>query len=250
VLLDVGHGTACAVRGPGLPALVVDAGSRDRPRVSGEALGPLLARWDPGRLGVVVTHTDLDHVASIPWLVSRRPPDWTAGAVPAHPGAREPHASARLEPGVGSVALRVGRDLELRLARGRVEPGNEGSLAVDLRSPTARIVLLGDAEGPGLAATLRTGLAEGPADLLLLPHHGSDTPLLGALLEHLTPRRAWVSAGAEPAIARELDRRGVLWARTGAEGAADRDGECYLRFRDRPGGSFPSSGEPEPTRAR
>ena len=47
--LDVGHGTAIALRGPGVPALVFDAGSRDRRSVYEEALAPLLARMRKDR---------------------------------------------------------------------------------------------------------------------------------------------------------------------------------------------------------
>jgi len=252
VLLDVGHGTACAVRAPGLPALVVDAGSRDRPRVASEALGPLLAAWDPGSLAIVVTHDDLDHAACIPWLRSRRPTDWEVCAVSARPDERQPHGSGAVVPGAGAVLLRDSRTLRVRIVRGRVDPGNEGSLGVELSTPRTRAVLLGDAEGPGLAAMLRDGLAPGPVDLLLAPHHGSDTPWLGGLLEHLQPELVWISAAGTPPIARELDRRGVRWRSTGvppgSSGAADGlerpESERGLLFGERPGGSFPSSGGP------
>ena len=47
--LDVGHGSSFVLRAPGLPALVFDAGSRDRPEIYSEALAPLLAAWEVRR---------------------------------------------------------------------------------------------------------------------------------------------------------------------------------------------------------
>jgi hypothetical protein len=79
--------------------------------------------------------------------------------------------------------------------------------------------------------------------LLLLPHHGSDTPWLGPLLDRLAPLDLWVSAGAEPAVARELARRHLALRRTGAPGPA---GARSLRFEAPGGGPFPSPGRVRP----
>ena len=63
--LDVGHGTAVVIRAPGEPCLVFDAGSRDRPRLASEALGPCLARWEVRRPRVVLSHDHADHRSAL-----------------------------------------------------------------------------------------------------------------------------------------------------------------------------------------
>ena len=90
---------------------------------------------------------------------------------------------------------------------------------------------------------IRDSLPEGPVSLLLLPHHGSDTPLLGPLLDHFAPERVWVSAGAEPAVARELARRHLPLRRTGHSGPG---GARSLRFVAPGGGPFSSPGRASP----
>ena len=223
LLLDVGHGTCALVRAPGLGTVVLDAGSRDRPRLVSEALGPLLARWDPGRLGVVISHRHADHTSALGWLLDRYPPTWVGGAISAQWGARFAHRGWAVDPAAGRADLHHG-DLTLSLLRGLEAPGNEGSRGLWVSAAGATVVLLGDAEGPGLGALLGGGLPRGPVDLLLLPHHGSDTDLLVPLVRHLEPARIWVSAGSRPPVAAELDRRGLCWNRTGLEGA------CFLHF--------------------
>ena len=79
-------------------------------------------------------------------------------------------------------------------------------------------MLCGDAEERGLERMLAAGLLDGPLDLLLFPHHGSDSPWLGRLLEAGRPGRVWISAAGEPPVAAELERRGLDWACTGLAG--------------------------------
>jgi ComEC/Rec2-related protein len=227
VLLDVGNGTAIAARAPGLPALVADAGSRDRPRVASEALAPLLAHWDPGRVWAFLSHEHRDHAAALEWLLERHRPALYGGALPARLGERLAHGAEALDVGAGSLCLHPTSEIEVSLARGLAAPGNEGSRLLELRTPAARLLLFGDAEAEGLEALLQTGPPSGPVDRLLLPHHGSDSPYLGALLERWPAKRLWVSASGEVEVAGELDRRGLRWEQTGLGGRA---GARSLRF--------------------
>jgi beta-lactamase superfamily II metal-dependent hydrolase len=80
------------------------------------------------------------------------------------------------------------------------------------------LLLCGDAEAEGLSRMLRLLPPQGPLDLLLLPHHGSDSPWLVPLLQRCRPREVWISAAARPAVAAELDRRGATWRWTGRDG--------------------------------
>ena len=220
-LLDVGHGTALAARGPGLGTLVFDAGSRDRRGIARRALGPWLARAEATNPTVVLSHADRDHASALDWLVERYPPRAWLGALPAPLNERLPHRCERLDLDPTGALTRNRGPFELRLARGLGEAGNEGSRALVLDFPGGRAVLLGDAEGEGLAHLLELGLGDprtGPTDLLLAPHHGSETHLLGPLIEQVRPSLVWISASAPPPIGPELDRRSIPWAVTRRDG--------------------------------
>ena len=220
--LDVGHGTAVALRAPGLEALVFDAGSRDRAAVASEALLPLLARWDVARVTVVLSHRDRDHASGLARLLERFPVRSALGAEPAQGLVRWPHDVPRLDLFPGRLALPAPCPaLGLALLRGAHGEGNEGSRALELVWRGQRLLLLGDAEGDGLAGL---PLAPGALRLLLAPHHGSDAPALGGLLERCPPAEVWISGAERPPIGSELDRRELVWRWTG------RDGPLALRL--------------------
>ncbi len=216
--LDVGSGTAALLRAPGGAVWIFDAGSRDRPEVDREALGPLLRAWEVSRVGVILSHPDRDHDGALGWLLERYPPRVWAGALPAHLAERLPHTTLRIDVAQGRVKMPElepgGRALEMELARGLDTEGNEGSRSLEIVWGGERIVLCGDAEAEGLAAWLRDRPSRGPARMLLFPHHGSDTDYLGPLLDSVRPAEIWISASGTPGVARELDRRGLAWRST------------------------------------
>jgi competence protein ComEC len=219
--MDVGHGTAVVLRGPGVPCAVFDAGSRDRPRVAQEALQPLLARWEVARPWVVLSHPDRDHAAALGWLVERHPPELWAGALPAPLDERLPHTCTRLDLDRGRVLLTgpAPAGLRLELWRGLPEGlGNEGSRTLVASLGSEKVLLCGDAELGGLEAQLGPDGLRGPFRLVLLPHHGSQTPLLGRFLGAVRTVEAWVSSAAEPPVAREIARRGLTLRCTALEG--------------------------------
>jgi competence protein ComEC len=219
VALDVGHGTCVLVRAPGEPCWIFDAGSRDRPRVAREALAPILAAWEAREPAVVVSHTDVDHTSALPWLAQRYRPRLWAGALPESVAGHLPHGTPTLDLARGHLKLPAGPGARFTLLRGGPWRGNEGSRSLAVELAGRRILLSGDAEAAGLAELLDRGELPGaPLELLLLPHHGSDTALLGSLLETTRTRRVWVSVSAPPAVAGELERRGLEWAWTGRDG--------------------------------
>jgi competence protein ComEC len=212
--LDVGHGSAFVLRAPGLPALLFDAGSRNRREVYEEALAPLLARWEVARPWIVLSHGDADHLTAFPRLVERYPPELWVGDVPPDLAARLPHDVRLVDSGGGTLAIpRTARaaPLALRLLRASADPGNEGSRSLEVAWGSERLILFGDAEADGLEALLRGGSIEGPFRLVVLPHHGSESALLGDLLDATRPAEAWVSSSELPPAAGELARRGISW---------------------------------------
>ena len=211
--LDVGHGTCVVFRAPGSRAWIFDAGSRDRAHLTSAALFPLLRSWGNPPVVLVCSHRDADHARALPRTASRYPPELWLGAIP----RGHELSCGHLDVKTGALHLRDG-PLHLELHRGIDQLGNEGSRTLVIHYADSRVVLSGDAEGDGLDLMLHQGELAEQTDLLLAPHHGSDSPWLGALLELLSPSEVWVSAGALPAIGPELDRRGLSWRSTAAHG--------------------------------
>ncbi len=236
--LDVGHGTCCIVRAPGLGTWVFDAGSRDRTEVARAALAPALRAWDVGRIGVVLSHPDRDHDGAVPWLVGRFDVAAYGGALPAQVAERLPHSAPRFDLARGRMALPALQGscpgVAAWLERGEPVPGNEGSRTLRIEWFGEQIVLTGDAEAEGLRAWLADmPRSEKGASLLLAPHHGSEIERLGLLLDAVRPAEVWISGPARPPIAGELDRRGIPWRSTGSVGplhferAPPHDATCW-----------------------
>lgn len=218
---DVGNGTAAVVRLPGAGTWLFDAGSRDRRGVARGAVAPLLRQLDVGTVQVALSHGESDHAGALPWLIERFPPARWLGALPAHLAGRLPHDIPRLDLEHGRLELLLETSdapRSLTLLRGQPGTGNEGSRSLEVLWGDQRWLLCGDAEGPGLARQLRAGLIRGPYDVLLFPHHGSDTPWLIDLLAAAQPREVWFSTSGRPAVADELDRQKIPWRSTSLEG--------------------------------
>lgn len=245
--LDVGAGTAVVIDGPGLGTWIFDAGSRDRPDVAREAVGPLLRHLDPGSIGVVLSHEDTDHDGALPWIVERFDVAVFAGARPAHVDERLPHTCARIDARPGRVPLPALRGdaagVQADLERGLAVEGNEGSRSVRLVVAGEEALLCGDAEQEGLSAWIEA--FGGPADrrdgaahrmrFVLWPHHGSDTDRLAAFLAATQPPEVWISSTGVPAVHAELSRRAIETKCT------SRDGPLRATM---PGGTVPAAARP------
>jgi competence protein ComEC len=221
--LDVGHGTSVLVQGPDGAALVFDAGSRDRSRVARGAVAPSLRELEVRRPTIVLSHDDQDHSGALDWILERHPPTAWWGALPQRFAQRLPADCARADVQRGRLETTWSRGARITLARGLDESGNEGSRVLAIETDAWRVLLCGDAEADGLARLLADGALEGPWDLVLFPHHGSETPLLGPFLEAAQPREVWISASALTGVVHELDRRGIPWRATCIDGPLHRE---------------------------
>jgi len=225
--LDVGHGTCTALRAPDGSAWIFDAGSRDRSGLARGALGPLLAAWDPGEVRYALSHSERDHDSALDWVLERYPPILWAGAEPAHPGERLPHNLPRVDLGrKGCLELPGNPVGKAWLIRGSTAAGNEGSRSLVLERPDGLLWLSGDAVEEGLQGLLEA-LPEPlpPVRVLLLPHHGSESSRLGALLARLRPIEVWISSSEAPLAAPEVLRRGLQLYWTARDGPLELDQE-------------------------
>ena len=215
----MGHGSALLLRAPGEPCLVFDVGSRDRQHLYREALAPQLARWEVSAPTIVLTHSDRDHASGLGKLIERYPPSAWLGELQPEIDQRLPSECSRLDLPSGVLSFVHSKGpLKLQLVRGSDESGNEGSRALIVEVGSARVMLFGDSEGFGLGQMIKSGELVGPVDLMLFPHHGSETPWLSTLLELTQPKQVWVSASSIPALAAEFDRRQLNWSVTAREG--------------------------------
>lgn len=225
---DVGQGNAVLVRTRG-HSLLYDAG----PRYSAETdagqrvLVPLLRALGERLDVLVLSHRDADH---------------TGGAAPllaAHPSAA---LAPSLEPGHPLLSLREA--VPCRAGQAWTWDGVRFQFLHPLEPPTARdrpnaascvlrvdngrqaALLAGDIEQAQEAALLNRG-APLPAQVLLVPHHGSRTSSSEPFLDAVRPRWALVQAGwrnrfghPAPVVVQRLQARGATVVASADCGAA------------------------------
>ncbi len=201
--LPVDHGLGVLVVG-NTQSLLFDFGSN---RISSKDLvdqvlyPQLLHQHWPVPHWAIQSHQDHDHVQGFPALEKRTSLQYL----------RTPRGSRQ------SLSLLPPWKLELYGCQGAKQGvSNDGGHALDLRLGSFRAVLLGDQAGASLEDLARR-LPPGPIQVLLLPHHGLTTIGLSTLLQHLQPKRAWISCGPGdvplPAVPL-LDYFGIPWQST------------------------------------
>jgi len=218
--LYVGQGDAILIEAPG-QTLLIDAGPR---QVQGEQI------WDAGtqhilpylrRRGIrqidqaILSHAHLDHFGGFNGLLAEIP--IKTFFVP----AQSPVSGSYLEllrriqlkgatlksPRQGE-RLALGPELSLTFWQGLAEaahshPGEEGpeqninnqSLVVQLKHRQLTFLFAGDIEAEAEQALLAQVGGQLKADILKIPHHGSDTSSGEGFLQAVRPREAIVSAG-------------------------------------------------------
>ncbi|MGI9539941.1 MAG: ComEC/Rec2 family competence protein, partial [Miltoncostaeaceae bacterium] len=234
-VLDVGQGQAVLLRDAAGGATLVDAGPPGSPAPVVEALD----RHGVERLdALVLTHPALDHVGGTVSLLDAV----RVVRVLVPPLARdEPHGptaealEAAADRGVEVVEVRAGALLRAgawkmailwpqRPPTAGVDP-NRGSLVMRASTTSWRALLAADAESPTLGP-----LPIGRVDALVVGHHGSADPGLGALLGRLRPDVGLISVGAGNRFGHPDDR---TLAQLGAAGVAvhrtDRQGDLIVQ---------------------
>ena len=180
---------------------------------------------------LIVTHFDKDHVGGAAKLLNSIP----VGTVLQSSGAKdseeyENYLKALDKAGITAVTVRELTDFTLDGVRYTVDPprqtsyaedeSNNSSLIVTVQHGDLRFLFAGDAQTERLAEFLDTEPAA--CDVLKLPHHGKEEPLLEALLEATRPTYAVItSSDEEPeseAVLAALEQAGVraLLTRSGA----------------------------------
>ena len=231
-MLDVGQGSAVALRTGGRVEVLVDAGPPGDPTPVAEALD----RMGSTGVGVLIlSHGAADHVGGAEDLIARGQvgqvllPD----ADRSSPALRRVERAARRR-GVPvdwvDAGVQVSGGAWTATIIGPVDGGPEGdanarSLVVHARAPGVDALLPADAESPALR-----GLVLPAVDVLQVPHHGSADEGLPGVLARLRPEVALISVGAgnpfghpRPGTLRSLGAAGARVVRT------DRGGDIDLR---------------------
>ena len=199
VAADVGQGNAVLVR-TAKHSLLYDAG----PRYSAESdaghrvLVPLLAQMGERIDTLMLSHRDSDHTGGAAAVLAMQPQAalWSS--------LEDEHSLHALRPGwtrcqAGQAWVWDGVHFEVLhpaaapgpLARAR-KP-NEVSCVLRISTPQASALLVGDIEVAQELALVQSGLDK--VDVLLVPHHGSQTSSSLPFLQALQPRLALVQAG-------------------------------------------------------
>jgi competence protein ComEC len=238
-VVDVGQGEALLLRSPSGRAIAVDAGgSRDRRYDPGERrVAPRLWTAGVGKLdALVVSHAHPDHVGGIPFLLKafRVSEVWEGPAAPLDPGWRRFEAAlararvTRLALARGAAREWEGTRITVLAPEPRSGPAprvrNEDSVVIEIGYGDVRLLLTGDTTQE---AERLMRLA--PADVLLVPHHGSSGSSSPTLVQATRPRLAVVSVGARnpfghprPEVLERYRTSGAVVLRT------DRDGDVEV----------------------
>ena len=198
--LDVGQGTAVLVR-TRQHLLVYDAGPQYSPESDAgqRVLVPLLrARGEAAVDLLMLSHRDTDHVGGAASLLARVPVRAVSSSLADdHPlrAAAVPHQRCRAGQrwqwdGVDFQVLHP--DDETYALAGRP---NTVSCVLRVSGPQGTALLTGDIERAQEAALVERQAALLPAEVLLVPHHGSRTSSSDAFLAQVAPRVAVVQAG-------------------------------------------------------
>lgn len=230
-MLDVGQGSAVALRsGTGVDVLV-DAGPPGDPAPVMRALERM---GSPAVGALVISHGADDHAGGAADLLERGrvgrvvlpAPDSEAPLV-RQVAARARGAGVPVEWAEAGVTMKAGAWEVAVIGPGRGVPTgadpNARCLVLSARAGALTALIPGDAESPSLA-----GLPLAPVAVLQVPHHGSEDPGLATVLARLRPAVALVSAGEgnsyghpRGATLQALGDAGARVARTDREGDID-----------------------------
>ena len=223
-VLDVGQGLAVVLR-TRAHTLVYDTGPRfSRSFDAGAAVVvPYLHHVGVREIdALVLSHRHQDHVGGAQSVLDgvrvRRflanAPSWTDHAAPCRAGRRWEWDGAHFE------VLHPPEDTG--------DTGNEGSCVLRVRMGASVLLLTGDIGVRSEAALIRRHALR--SDVLLVPHHGSDTSSSPAFLDAVRPRLALASYGyrnrfglPDPEVMARYRSRGIVVLDTVREGAIEID---------------------------
>lgn len=224
-LLDVGQGLAAVVRTE-RHTLLFDAGPRFSPEFdTGEAVVlPFLRHRGVERIDrFIVSHGDNDHVGGAQSVLAGIPVEGLLVSDPTRGDWDRPVSACR----DGQHWHWDGVDFEiLHPSPAYRGSENNGSCVLRVRVGEHAVLFSGDIEAEGEWALVHAYGQQIESEVLIVPHHGSNTSSSDYFLDAVTPRLALVSSGyrnrfgfPKPAVLRRYQSRGVPVFDTARSGA-------------------------------
>jgi competence protein ComEC len=234
--VDVGHGTSVLLTS-GRSAAVYDCGSGGPSSTYDVGRGAVAAQlWNAGvkRIGaLLLSHTDSDHVNGVLSLMDRFP----VGRIFVHRSFRDNETGLGLlrefdRRGIPVETVGAGdriefEDFALALlwppkgdSGWRLTSPNDRSLVVRVTSGRRSLLLTGDIEQAGMGGLMATS-DDLAAEVLYVPHHGAQDPVLGDFIRAVRPEYAVISSDSVGGKGRTEARRllpGVFVYRTFTDG--------------------------------
>lgn len=212
VFLDVGQGSAAVVRFPNGRVYMIDGGGIPRSQfdIGRWIVAPALRRLQIDHVDrLVMTHYHPDHYPGLAFVAetfgaqrldvngSRAAADdvqWTefAARIAQTPITQQVLNVATAPWTEGTVQLRVLHPDAAKSFDGLKE--NDRSIVLELTHQNVRLLLTGDIESAAEQQLLAAGTLR-PADLVVAPHHGSDTSSTPPWVQAVHPRYAVISCG-------------------------------------------------------
>ncbi|NLC68903.1 MAG: DNA internalization-related competence protein ComEC/Rec2 [Clostridiaceae bacterium] len=214
VFLDVGEGDCAFIKTPSGKTLLIDGGGKKGSDPgSADSMGnrtiiPFLLEYGITRLdAVVATHAHDDHLNGIIPVLEQIKVEMfiMPGYVIGDEFDRALNACARRKINVIPVregdSMLLGKDVRIEIlnppagAKNGELSLNNSSIVLILKYRDVEILFTGDIEGEIEARLARSILHDTRADVLKVPHHGSDTSSTPVFLEKVHPKVAVVSVG-------------------------------------------------------
>jgi competence protein ComEC len=235
-VLDVGQGLAVVVE-THRHALLYDTGPRysEDADAGGRIVVPFLRAAGIPRLGgMIVTHQDADHSGGALTVLHTVPVDWLASSLSPENAiltrrAADGGTALRCEAGQrwtwDGVHFAVLQPTVAHYAVPQPKP-NDLSCVVRIESSYGSVLLTGDLEARGERELVGRDSTALPADVLLVPHHGSRTSSTPAFIAAVAPEIAVYTPGyrnrfghPRPDVVARYDAAGIRSFRTDLDGA-------------------------------
>ena len=193
-VLDVGQGLAVVLR-THEHTLVYDTGNRFRSGSdAGEAvITPYLKSQGIDRTDMlVVSHGDSDHIGGAAGLLQRHDPASLLTSVPAtFAGLGVQRCQQGMQWQWDAVGFQILHPSEPR----GTDSDNNQSCVLKVSAAGASVLLTGDIESEAEYQLLTQQRTQLRADVLIAPHHGSDTSSTPGFVQAVAPRHVVISAG-------------------------------------------------------
>ncbi|MEM1261803.1 MAG: DNA internalization-related competence protein ComEC/Rec2 [Pseudomonadota bacterium] len=218
-VIDVGQGQAVLVKTRYTATLIDTGASWPSGSVAASTIAPLLRRQGITRLDrLIVSHSDNDHAGGAAYIAQHfRPTTVVSGEpLPANVASEACRPGQRWSDGAVTVRI-VG-------PYGKPLSGNDASCVVQIVAGAHRVLVPGDIEARGERALLASaqGLA---SDVVVMPHHGSNSSSTEAFVAAVVPRYAIASSGYKnrwrfpaAAVTRRWQAYGARVLTTGSRG--------------------------------